>query len=194
MIPVDSNKPWKKVSFKTMTDPKLNIWCQDFTYLKYQNQWLYLATIIDLATRRIMGWSIGYYHDANLVCQALENALNVYSPPTILHDDQGSEYLSFKMKNLCQSHNITLSCTSPHSPWQNGFKESFYSNFKAELGSLNSFTDLALVLEHIGQTIFYYNNKRIHTALKMSPQAYANKLEGKSNNFRIDKLLQKIGG
>ena len=190
MMPVNPSQPWKKFSFALMT--KINVWCQDFTYLKYRGQWLYLATIIDLPTRRIVGWNLSFYHNSDLVCQALQNALHAHSPPEILYDDRGSEYLSYKMRDLCQRNKITLSCSSPASPWQNGFKESFYSNFKLELSSFNHFSDLGQVIEYVAYRVYYYNNHRIHTALKMSPQTYAVKLN--LENLRTDKLLQKLGG
>jgi putative transposase len=98
-------------------------------------------------------------------------------PPPILHSDQGSEYLSYLLQGLCQKLEIILSCSDKGSPWQNGFKERFYSTLKDELGSVTRFKDLSELYEGIALTIYYYNHKRIHTALKMSPVAYANLIE-----------------
>ncbi len=148
-------------------------WVQDFTYIWFKSMWVYVATVLDLKTRRIVGWSVGLRHDSELVHQAVLDAFSKYSPPLILHSDQGGEYLSYRLRDLCAKMEITLSCSDKASPWQNGFEERFYSTFKDELGSVVRFKDLASLHEGIALTIYYYNHKRIHTALKMSPAAYA---------------------
>ena len=139
--------------------------------------WIYVATILDLKTRRILGWSLGLRHDKDLVHRAILDALSKYSPPPILHSDQGSEYLSYRLRDLCNKLEIELSCSDKGSPWQNGFKERFYSTLKDELGQVNRFKDLSELYEGVALTIYYYNHKRIHTSLKMSPIAYAKQLE-----------------
>ena len=148
-------------------------WVQDFTRIWFMGMWVYVATVLDLKTRRIVGWSVGLRHDAELVHRAVLDALSKYSPPPILHSDQGSEYLSYRLRDLCQKLEVTLSCSDKGSPWQNGFKERFYGTLKDELGATSRFKDLAELYEGIAMTIYYYNHKRIHTALKMSPAAYA---------------------
>jgi transposase InsO family protein len=152
-------------------------WVQDFTHIWFKGMWIYVATILDLKTRRIVGWSIGMHHDKELVHNAALDAFSKYPPPLILHSDQGSEYLSYKLRDLCEKLEIRLSCSDKGSPWQNGFKERFYGTLKDELGPTNRFKDLSELHEAIALTIYYYNHKRIHTALKMSPAAYAAKLE-----------------
>ncbi len=151
-------------------------WVQDFTHIWFKGMWIYVATILELKTRRILGWSIGLRHDKNLVHRAVLDALSKYSPPSILHSDQGSEYLSYLLQDLCAKLEIELSCSDKASPWQNGFKERFYSTLKDELGIVTRFKDLTELYEGIALTIYYYNHKRIHTALRMSPVAYATSL------------------
>lgn len=73
------------------------------------------------------------------------------------------------------------------SPWQNGFMERFFGSFKLELGNLSQYKDLAQLHEAIALAIYYYNTKRIHTALKMSPAAYAATL-----NLRKDNVFRKM--
>lgn len=148
-------------------------WVQDFTRIWFQGMWVYLATVLDLRTRRIVGWSLGLRHDSEFVHRAVLDALSKYPPPAILHSDQGSEYLSYRLRDLCDKLEIILSCSDKGSPWQNGFKERFYGTLKDELGSTSRFKDLAELHEGVAMTIYYYNHKRIHTALKMSPAAYA---------------------
>jgi putative transposase len=71
-------------------------WVQDFTYLWFQGHWHYLAVVLDLKTRRVVGWALGLSHTSELTLAAVQDALHKYSPPTILHSDQGTEYLSYK--------------------------------------------------------------------------------------------------
>jgi putative transposase len=152
--------------------------------------------VLDLKTRQIVGWQFGMSHSSTLTYSALLDALSKHDPPSIVHSDQGSEYLSYKHKELCDKMEITLSCSTKASPWQNGFMERWYGNFKLELGLLTKYHDIAKLHEAIALQIHYYNTKRIHTALKMSPAAYAARLKQSSflSAKRIDKVLQKVRG
>lgn len=167
----DEARPQDGQSYARMVES--GAWVQDFTHIWFKGMWVYVATVLDLKTRRIVGWSVSLRHDSELVHRAILDALSKYPPPPILHSDQGSEYLSYKLRELCQKLEITLSCSDKGSPWQNGFKERFYGTLKDELGSTSRFNDLAELHEGIALTIYYYNHKRLHTALKMSPAAYA---------------------
>jgi putative transposase len=167
----DVSRPQDGQSYARMVES--GAWVQDFTHIWFSGMWVYVATVLDLKTRRIVGWSIGLRHDADLVHRAILDALSKYPLPTILHSDQGSEYLSYRLQDLCLKMEIELSCSDRGSPWQNGFKERFYGTLKDELGPTSRFKDLAALHEGIALTIYYYNHKRIHTALKMSPAAYA---------------------
>jgi transposase InsO family protein len=167
----DENRPQDGQTYARMATS--GAWVQDFTHIWFMGMWIYVATVLDLRTRRIVGWSIGLRHDAELVHRAVLDALSKYPPPPILHSDQGSEYLSYRLQDLCQKLEIELSCSDKASPWQNGFKERFYGTLKDELGPVTRFKDLAELHEGIALTIYYYNHKRIHTALRMSPAAYA---------------------
>jgi putative transposase len=167
----DVNRPQDGQSYARMVES--GAWVQDFTHIWFRGMWIYVATVLDLKTRRIVGWSVGLRHDKGLVHRAVLDALSKYRPPPILHSDQGSEYLSYLLRDLCDKLEIELSCSDKGSPWQNGFKERFYGTFKDELGPTTRFKDLSELHEGIAMTIYYYNHKRIHTALKMSPAAYA---------------------
>ena len=180
-VPPNALKPY--ADFKNTSRPQdgqnyarmvnSNAWVQDFTHIWFMGMWIYVATVLDLKTRRIVGWSVSLRHDQALVHAAILDALSKYPPPRILHSDQGTEYLSYKLRDLCLKMEITLSCSDRGSPWQNGFKERFYGTLKDELGDTSRFKDIAELHEAIALTIYYYNHRRIHTALKMSPAAYA---------------------
>jgi putative transposase len=152
-------------------------WVQDFTYLWFQGCWYYLAVVLDLKTRQVLGWKLGLRHTSQLTHAALLEALSKYPPPTILHSDQGSEYLGYRHQLTCDRYEITLSCSTAASPWQNGCMGRCFGGCRVELGSLKPYQDTGELHEAIARTMFYYNNKRIHRALGMSPAAYAATLE-----------------
>ena len=182
----DESRPQDGMSYAGMVHA--GAWVQDFTYLKFHGAWYYLAVVLNVETRQIVGWRLGASHSSQLTYLAMVDALSQYQPPTILHSDQGSEYLSYKHRELCERYEIALSCSAAGKPWQNGFMERWFGGFKLELGTLAQFSDIDRLHEGIARQVFYYNTERIHTALKMSPAAYAARLKS------LDNVLQKVGG
>ncbi len=136
------------------------VWCTDFTYLSYRGKFIYLATVIDVFTREIVGVNILRYHNRFLVIGALEDALRTYATPDIVHSDQGSEYDSADVVGLVQTIGAQVSMSAKGAPWQNGYTESFYSHFKAEAGDLDRFDTLGELVEFIYHHIYYYNHRR----------------------------------
>jgi len=161
-------------------------WVQDFTYLWFAGQMHYLAVVLDLKTRQVVGWRLGLRHSSELTHEALLDALSKHPSPAILHSDQGSEYLSYKHQLTCERMEIQLSCSNKSSPWQNGFMERWLGGFKREMPNLAQYKDLAHLHEAIALHIHYYNTKRIHSALGMSPAAYAAQLKARES----EKVLQ----
>lgn len=158
------------------------VWASDFTYIKFQGRFIYLATIIDVFTREIIGWDISVRHDTQLVLGAIKHAIKrIEATSVYLHSDQGSEYDAKAYEDYVLGKGIILSMSHKSSPWENAFQESFYSQFKVELGVVSRFETVEELKEEIYQTIYYYNNSRMHTSLKMSPilfkQQYENRLE-----------------
>ena len=172
----DQKKP--KTSYENLIQPLLKdnlivrcgqVWCTDFTYIKFQGKFIYVATIIDLYNREIVGVNISRYHNRFLVLGALEDALKTHEPSEIIHSDQGSEYDSVDFTQFVTMIESKLSMSEKGSPWQNGHQESFYGHFKTEAGDVNRFEQLGELIEFIYQQVYYYNHKRIHSILKMSP-------------------------
>ena len=196
-------KPWKKddlgkpetgyANLIKEINPKdleqNEVWVSDFTYLKYKDRFLYLATIIDLWDREIVGINISRFHNKELILGAFEDALGKFDKPEILHSDQGSEYDSEKYLGLVEKLGIKISMSAKGSPWQNGHQESFYSNFKLELGDINRFETVGELIEEIYRQIAYYNNKRMHSKLKMSPVQFRQKSLAKMK----DTLSKELG-
>lgn len=165
------------------------VWVSDFTYIKFQGRFIYLATIMDMFTREIIGIAVSRFHDRNLVLEAFMDAEKKTGiHPLYLHSDQGSEYTSDEYKQYVKGKRIIVSFADKGSPWQNGFQESFYQGFKVDLGDTAQFETLGELVDAIYQTMYYYNNERIHTALKMSPIAFR-----KSFLNSRDKLSNKLG-
>lgn len=149
------------------------VWAGDFTYIKFNNSFIYLATIIDIFTREIIGWSISTKHDRFMVTEAYEMAkTRTGAIPIYHHSDQGSEYDSYDYLNQLKEDKIIISMSAKGHPWENGFQESFYSHFKLDLGWTNQFETLPELIEAIYLQIYYYNTKRIHTKLKTQPQTF----------------------
>lgn len=149
------------------------IWAGDFTYIKFHNQFIYLATIIDVFTREIIGWTVSGKHDRFMVLDAYNMAKQKTGlVPIYHHSDQGSEYDSCDYANTLEKDKVIISMSEKGHPWENGFQESFYSNFKLDLGWTNQFETLPELIEAIHLQIYYYNTKRIHTKLKTNPQSF----------------------
>lgn len=162
------------------------VWASDFTYIKFQGHFIYLATIIDVYTREIIGWNISTVHDTNLVLGAIKHAImRTGKTPVYLHSDQGSEYDAETYENYVLKKGIIISMSRKSSPWENAFQESFYSQFKVDLGYVNRFETVEELIETIYQTIYYYNTERMHTSLKMAPIMFKQKYENRLEMLRI---------
>ena len=170
---------------------KANAWVQDFTYLRIKSGLFYLALVMNLSTREILSWKLGTNHSSSLTHIALIQALRSNQSPRILHSDRGSEYLSERHQTTCLRFGIKLSASKPGSPWQNGFMERCIKSIKEELGPLASYHNIDELYFGIANAVAYYNNERIHTALKMSPRDYAKSLD--KSKFRMDKVFVKEG-
>lgn len=179
-----------KNEIKDIICTQLNeIWAADFTYLKFQNNFIYLATIMDLFNREIIGWKISINHDKYLVLKTLDMALEkTKAKPNYHHSDQGSEYDSIGYTDKLKENNIVISMSKKGHPWENGFQESFYSQFKLDLGRPDQFETLPELIEAIYIKIHYYNTTRIHTSLKTSPIKFRNQYLLKQTILNIKNL------
>jgi transposase InsO family protein len=158
---------------KTLCPLQRNIlWASDFTYFRFHGKWWYLCTVLDIFSREIVGFSFSSHHDQELILSGLRDALNQQKAPTYLHTDQGSEYQSCGYFDLLDANDIKASFSSKASPWQNGYQESFYSEFKKDLGDISRFETIGEFMEGLYRQIHYYNTRRIHSALKVPPALF----------------------
>lgn len=128
---------------------------------------------MDLFTKKIISFSVLTNHSVQLTTNALLSALNSNPRSAIFHSDNGKEYDAKDFKTVLQTLDIKISRSKKGCPWENGYQESFYDKFKVELGDPNRFNSLGELVFAIYETIYYYNHRRIHSALKMSPVEFA---------------------
>lgn len=171
-----TKKPHKYTNLiKDLKITKQNqLWCSDLSYIKFLGITWYLATIEDIFTRQVVGAQMGKYHNSELVFQTIRQAIkSTRKTPEIFHSDQGTEFMAKVCTDYLEGLRTQISVSDKASPWQNGYQESFFGKFKDEIGDLNRFETVGQLIEAIYQQIHYYNQDRIHTALKMPPAVYA---------------------
>jgi putative transposase len=160
--------------------------CSDLTYIRFKTKFVYLGTVEDIFTREIVAANISDKHNSDLALSIVNEALKkTRSKTKIFHTDQGSEFMAQKVTDFIESKEVRISVSDKGSPWQNGYKESFYSRLKAENGDLNRFETIGELSEEIYSYIKYYNTYRIHTKLKMSPIQFKQKV--------VESGLEKMG-
>jgi len=184
----DLNRPETRVEnvLKVVYPVRPNvIWAGDFTYLWFVDRFWYVATVIDIYTREIVGWHIANHHTTTLMDAFTDAVRRTKTAPKYFHSDQGSEYVAGAYESLLSEHQVTPSHSRKSSPWQNGFQESFYSQFKLELGNLNRFNHIGELIEAVHQQIAYYNFRRIHSVLKMPPVLFKEKYLQKNTTYMV---------
>ena len=150
-------------------------WAGDFTYIKTQSGWLYHAVVMDIFSRRIVGWSFSRNRNAELTKSALRMAISRFEPETgcIFHSDQGIEYAAHEYRELVESAGMTRSMSRKGNPLDNAFVESFFHTMKAELVHHRKFENCIEAVSHIIGYIEFYNRERLHSALDyQSPEQY----------------------
>lgn len=150
-----------------------HLWAADFTELVWRTKKVYVATVLDLYTRQVVGIGIAMRKGAPLTLQALHGALLHAPRPAIFHSDNGSEYIAKVFVATLEETGVIISRSHPGCPWENGYQESFYGKFKVDLGDPNRFKTLGELVAAVYRTLWEYNNTRIHSALKMPPATFA---------------------
>ena len=145
----------------------------DITYIPTGEGWLYLATVIDLYSRKVVGWSMNDTMKVSLVNDALNMAIRHRNPQKGLlwHTDRGSQYASYAHKDLLQKHGIIQSMSRKGNCWDNAVAESFFKSLKNELIYQKYFYTKKQAKQEIFEYIeFYYNRTRSHSYLRnLSP-------------------------
>lgn len=143
-------------------------WVGDITYVWTAEGWLYLACIMDLASRRIVGWSMSERISADLVCQALQSAYWQRKPAAglIMHTDRGSQYASHRYHKLIRDFQMTASMSRKANCWDNAAMESFFKTLKVERIYQLTYPTRSQARQDIVDWIEgYYNRYRMHSAI-----------------------------
>jgi transposase InsO family protein len=142
-------------------------WVTDITYVWVQQQWLYLATVMDLYSRKIIGWSLDVNMTEQLITQAMKmaTAARGVTPGLIIHSDRGSQYRSTNYVNYLERLGVKRSMSRKGNCWDNAVMESFYARLKVELIYAKNYQSIAEARSGIfGYIEIFYNRKRRHSA------------------------------
>ena len=152
------------------------IYVGDITYVWTWEGWAYLATVMDLASRRVVGWAMAEHLRSELVCDALRMAIDTRRPPPglIFHSDRGTQYTSAEFAQLLAKHDIAQSLSRPGQCWDNAVVESWFATLKLELIDRRSWATRAQARRAVFEFIeVFYNRSRLHSSLKyMTPVEY----------------------
>jgi transposase InsO family protein len=151
-------------------------WCGDITYIPTWEGWLYLATVIDLASRRVVGWATADHLRTDLIDAALRDALTQRRPAAgvIFHSDRGCQYTSAQFARTATEAGVRLSVGRKGQCWDNAVAESFFATIKIELLDRRSWPTRAQAHQAIFTYVEgWYNTRRRHSSLGyLSPSAY----------------------
>jgi len=172
----------KKPVFKNLLKRKFDVaapdrvYASDITYVWTREGWLYLAVVIDLFSRKVVGWSLGTRLSSSLVCDALTMAIwrRRPLPGLIHHSDRGVQYASHAFRRLLKAHGILGSMSRKGNCWDNAVVESFFGSMKAERVSWEYYqTREAARTDIVDYITMFYNSHRLHSYLGYkSPDQY----------------------
>jgi len=152
-----------KRNFKVSTINE--VWCGDVTYIQVGRRWLYLAAIIDLYARRVVGWAFSMTADARLACDALRMASESRGKPAgvMFHSDQGCQYTSHKFRAVLEECSLKQSMSHRGQCWDNAAMERFFGALKSEWVPAGGYESEAEAKADIMAYLVRYNLKRLHS-------------------------------
>jgi putative transposase len=159
---------WPNLARRAKPEAPNQLWVSDITYLRLRNEFVYLAVILDVYSRRVIGWALREDIDTHLTLEALRMALasRAIEPGLIHHSDRGVQYASGDYVALLEQHSIEISMSRPGNPYDNAFCESFIGKLKQEQWDgrkYQSMTEARSAIRTMLEEV--YNEKRIHSAL-----------------------------
>lgn len=147
-------------------------WVADITYIRTRSGWLYLAVVLDLFSRKVVGWSMAPNMPAELVCSAMQLAIAQRQPRPglIAHSDRGSQYASASYRALLARNDMQQSMSRKGNCWDNSVMERFFLSLKMERVWRRDYANHAEAIRDITEYIVgYYNNERLHSKLGYLP-------------------------
>jgi transposase InsO family protein len=142
-------------------------WCGDITYIRTWEGWLFLATVIDIASRRVVGYAMAEHLRTSLVADALSNAVAARSPApgVIFHSDRGCQNTSAEFAGLAADCHAVLSLGRTGQCWDNALAESFFASLKGELIDQQAWPTRNMTRQAVVAYISWYNGTRLHSTL-----------------------------
>src|SRR3954469_4905696 len=142
------------------------VWVADITYVRLRGEFVYLAVVMDVFTRRVRGWELGRGLDQGLTLAALKRAMRNGRRPEVHHSDQGVQYAATAYTELLAGRGVAISMVAAGKPEENGFAERLMRTIKEEEVDLSEYEDLAEARGHLGRFLDdVYSTKRIHSSL-----------------------------
>jgi putative transposase len=184
----NSNHEYRRYPNRVMNlsiDRPNQVWVGDITYIRLQEEFVYLAVLMDVFTRSIRGWHLARSMDQSLTLRALEKGLEK-GVPEIHHSDQGVQYAATAYVNLLSQHGVAISMAEVGAAWQNGYAERLMRTIKEEEMDLTEYRNFAEAYQQIEQFLEdVYMEKRIHSSLGyLTPSEYEmNWNEQKQENY-----------
>jgi putative transposase len=158
-------------------------WVSDITYIRTQSGWLYLAAVMDLFSRKIVGWAMASSMTTELVCAALQMAITHRQPPVglIVHSDRGCQYASDAHRALLARYGLRASMSRKANCWDNAVVERFFLNLKMERVWQRDYANRTEAIRDVTDYIVaFYNNVRLHSKLGyLPPTSYERKMAAK---------------
>lgn len=176
-VTTDSAHAWpvaaNQLARRFAVDRPHRTWAADITALWTRANWCYLAVVIDLGSRRVVGWALRGSMETELVTTALHVALGTRPSPQLHHSDRGTQYASHAYRTLLAARGITVSMSRVGNCWDNAPVESFFSSLKAELVSTAHWATHDEAEAAVAGYLRFYNDHRLHSALGYrSPAQY----------------------
>jgi putative transposase len=148
------------------------VWAMDITYIPMKRGFIYLAAVLDWATRRVLAWRLSISMNTDFCLEAVEEALAKYGPPEIFNTDQGSQFTSAEFTGLLQRNGIAISMDGKGAWRDNVFVERLWKTIKYEEVYLHAYDSVADASDGLARYIDFYNRRRPHRALDgMTPDA-----------------------
>ena len=166
------------------------LWVADITYIRLREEFVYLAVVLDVFSRRVVGWALERTLQTRLTLSALENAMKSRNPEAGLvhHSDRGIQYACSEYMDALARHGLVPSMSRARCPWDNAMCESWMKTLKQEEIYANHYKDMEDLREHLEEFIVhYYNRCRLHSALGYrSPEEFEKAMAGQSITMKMD--------
>lgn len=199
VVTTDSNHSFKVYPnlLEEMTLDDVNqVWTADITYIRILNGFVYLAVILDLYSRRVIGWAISKKIDRHLTKSALEMAISSRNPKkgVIHHSDRGVQYLCHEYIEILKQKGFHISCSRKGNPYDNAWTESFMKTLKDNEVYMWDYQTILDVLDRVPYFIEeVYNKKRLHSSLDyFSPEEFEKKIEVEYKDKNLSRPKLKL--